>query len=295
MKPAAFDYFVPTSLEEALTLLASYGTDAKILAGGQSLVPAMNFRLAQPAVLIDINRVSELNYIRTDEAGNLRIGALTRQRAVERSREVAHAAPLLHETMPFIAHVQIRNRGTIGGSLAHADPAAELPAVAVTAEATFELQNQNGARRIGAEDFYLALFTTALAPDEILTEIQIPTLPERTGWAVQEVSRRRGDYAMAGATAMLSLDERGFCQRVKITYLSVGDGPVSAAKAEAYLSGQLPTVETICAAAEIAAADDVDPVSDIHASSRYRRHLVKVLTKAVLNAALKRVRESSSG
>ncbi|MEM7129973.1 MAG: xanthine dehydrogenase family protein subunit M [Chloroflexota bacterium] len=298
MKPAPFLYHVPDTLEEALSLANQYGYDAKLIAGGQSLVPTMNFRLAQPAVLIDLNRIQSLSYIKVDdseedasmkdETKSLRIGAMTRQRVIERSDIVARHTPLLHDTMPYIAHVQIRNRGTIGGSIAHADPAAELPAVARTVGARLKVQSVQGIRWIRAEDFYVALFTTELLPEEVLVEIEVPSIGERSGWSVQEVSRRQGDYAMAGATALLTLDEMGCCKEVKITYLSVGDGPVPATQAEQTLLGTEPTSDAILAAAEVAATRDVEPTSDIHASATYRRHLVKVLTKRVLEEAVSR-------
>jgi len=168
MKPAPFRYYAPQSLDEVLALLTEYGYDAKLLAGGQSLIPAMNFRLAQPTILIDLNNVSELTYIALNDTQEICLGTMTRQRAVEQSTLIQQHAPLLHTTMPLIAHTQIRNRGTIGGTLAHADPAAELPAVAVVSDAQFKIQSQAGTRWIGARDFYVALFTTDLAPDEVL-------------------------------------------------------------------------------------------------------------------------------
>ncbi|MCB0316594.1 MAG: FAD binding domain-containing protein, partial [Calditrichaeota bacterium] len=175
MKPAAFDYHAPESLEEALALLNEYGYEAKLLAGGQSLIPTMNFRLARPAVLIDLNRIKELSYIEKNGSG-LRLGAMTRQRALERSELVANHAPLLHETMPFIAHPQIRNRGTIGGNIAHADPASELPAVMWALDGYLKLQSAAGERRVAVQDFFVGMFTTDLEPEEMLTEIEIPAM-----------------------------------------------------------------------------------------------------------------------
>lgn len=294
MKPAAFEYRVPHTLDEALALMAEHGYDAKILAGGQSLVPTMNFRLAQPSVLVDLNRLPELSGITQSDSGGVRIGAMTRQRTVERSQLVAERAPLVHDAMPYIAHVQIRNRGTFGGSLAHADPAAELPAIAVATNARLKLQSSTGERWVNAEDFYIALFTTELTPQEIVTEIELPPMAPNTGWSVQEVSRRQGDYAMAGAAALVTLDESGNCKQVRITYLSVGDGPVVAHNAIRLLTGDKPTTEAIEEAANVAAQEDVDPISDIHASANYRRHLVKVLTKRVLLEATSKSLQSST-
>lgn len=290
MKPAAFDYFAPKSIDEALALLAEHGYDAKPLAGGQSLVPTMNFRLAQPAVLVDLNGIDELFFIR-EKGDGLRIGAMTRQRTVERSPLVQHRAPLIHETMPHIAHPQIRNRGTFGGSLAHADPASELPVLAVTLNARLRVQSRRGERWVNAKDFYIDLFATDLQPDELLVEIDIPAPPARTGWAFDEVSRRRGDYAMAGAAATVTLDDDGAIAAARLVYLSVGDFPTEAFQAEAALIGAQPTPTALRAAAEIAAAQDITPGSDIHASAAYRRHLARVLAERVLARAVERAKE----
>lgn len=289
MKPAPFDYHAPSSVDEVLSLLAEHGDDAKVLAGGQSLVPTMNFRLAQPEVLIDLNRVDELAYVCGD-GPELKIGAMTRQRAVERSDLVAERAPLVHETMPWIAHPQIRNRGTFGGTLAHADPAAELPAVSRALGARFRARSRRAERWIGADDFFVGLFETALEPDELLVEIALPELPRRSGWAFREVSRRRGDYALVGVAAVVTLDRRGRCEEARLCFLSVGEGPVKATQAAAALSREPPTAEAIRAAAEIAATEDIDPTSDIHASEAYRRHLARVLAAEVLTTASERAR-----
>ncbi|MDQ3248007.1 MAG: xanthine dehydrogenase family protein subunit M [Chloroflexota bacterium] len=288
MKPAPFQYFAPDTLEEALSLLTQHGDAAKVLAGGQSLIPTMNFRLAQPAVLIDLNNVADLFYIDPAAEGGLRIGAMTRQRTVERDALIQQQAPLLHATMPHIAHTQIRNRGTIGGSLAHADPAAELPAVAVTLDAQLRVRSQIEERWIAARDFYIGLFTTALAPDEILVEIAIPPLPPRTGCSIQEIARRRGDYAIVGVTALVTLDGAGRCSAARIALLSVGEGPVQTPQAVQMLIGETPTPELIVAAAQTLATVDIDPTGDIHASAAYRRHLANVLSRNTLTQAFQR-------
>lgn len=290
MKPAPFLYFAPTTLDEALALLAEHGDDAKVLAGGQSLVPTMNFRLAQPGVLVDLNGIAELFYIRPTEEGGLHIGAMTRQRTLERDPLVAERAPLIHDAMPHIAHVQIRNRGTIGGSLAHADPAAELPAVALALDAKFRVRSQQGERWINAPEFYVGLFTTALEPGEILVEIAAPPLPPRTGWSIQEVARRQGDYALVGVAATVTLDKEGRCSRACIALLSVGDGPVLACAGMKLLQGETPSVEVITMIAETVARNDIDPGSDIHASAAYRRHLAQRLTHKALTVALQRAK-----
>jgi aerobic carbon-monoxide dehydrogenase medium subunit len=291
VKPASFEYFRPRSLDEALTLLAEHGGDAKPLAGGQSLIPAMNFRLATPSVLVDLNRLRELSYI-TDGGGVVRIGGMTRQRAVERSTLVSERAPLVTETMPHIAHPAIRNRGTIAGSLAHADPAAELPAVMLALKATLMVTSKQGTRGVAAEDFFIGLFSTAVQAGELLTEIRIPRPERRTGFAFQEISRRHGDFALVGAAAAVQLDDQGRCAQARVTLLSVGDRPILAEQAAAVLIGQPPSAESIRAAADAAATRDIDPPSDIHASARYRRQLANVLTRRVLARACERAATS---
>ncbi len=287
MKPASFAYFAPHIVEEALALLAEHGGDAKPLAGGQSLVPTMNFRLAQPAALVDLNGIDELFYIREDKNG-LRFGAMTRQRTVERSPLAQRHTPLLYEAMPHIAHAQIRNRGTIGGSLAHADPAAELPALAIALDARMRVRSATGSRWIAARDFYVGLFATDMRPDELLVEVAFPDLPPRTGWAFDEVARQHGNYALCGAAATVTLADDGAVERMRLIFLSVGEGPVEAAQAQTLLTGEQPTPMAIRAAAETAAAQDIDPVGDIHAGPAFRRHLAQVLAARVLTRAARK-------
>jgi carbon-monoxide dehydrogenase medium subunit len=284
VKPPPFEYFRPHSLEEAIDLLATYGADAKPLAGGQSLIPAMNFRLAAPAVLVDLNDIPDLSNLSSD-ANGLRIGGMTRHRTLERSETVARDAPLVAAAMPFVAHAAIRTRGTLGGSLAHADPAAELPAVMLALEAVFTLCGRNGARTVCAADFFTGLFTTTLEPGELLTEVAIPRPSVRRAFAFQEIARRHGDYALAGAAASVAVDEGGRCTWARVALLSVADRPVLAEHAGHALAGEQPASETIRAAAEAAAAHDIDPPGDIHASAAYRRHLAAVLTRRVLERA----------
>jgi carbon-monoxide dehydrogenase medium subunit len=290
MKPAPFQYFQPHSLDEALALLAEYGGEARPLAGGQSLIPAMNFRLATPAVLVDLNEIPDLAYIRNGTRG-VRLGGMTRQRDLERSSLVREQAPLLSETMPYIAHPAIRNRGTVGGSLAHADPAAELPAVMLALDARFDISSKVGMREITADEFFIGLFTTALNPGELLTEIRIPRAPKRMGVGFQEISRRHGDFALAGVATAVVVDDVGRCAGARISLLSVGDRPVLAEHAAKVLIGQMPSGEAIRAAAE-AATRDIDPPGDIHASGRYRRSLANVLTRRVLARAFDRARSA---
>ena len=288
MKPAPFDYYAPASVEQALEHVAQLGYDAKILAGGQSLIPTMNFRLAQPASLIDLNNIPELFYIHPLDDGGVLIGAMTRQSTVERDPLIAERAPLVRAAMPYIAHPQIRTRGTFGGSIAHADPAAELPAVTVALGARYRVRNKTGERWIAAEDFFVSLFTTSLQPDEVLVEIALPPMPPRCGWSFQEVARQSGAYGLAGVATLVALDDKKRCQQVRMVFLSCGERPMLAQHAAKILVGQVPTPEAIRAAAEAAAKDDIDPSSDIHASAAYRRHLVKVLAVRALTEAFQR-------
>jgi CO/xanthine dehydrogenase FAD-binding subunit len=290
MKPPPFEYFAPTTLDEALDFLAEFGDEGKVLAGGQSLIPTMNFRLAQPEVLVDINNIPALAYIRPVEGG-VAVGAMTRQRQVERSALIAAQVPLVQQTMPYIAHPQIRNRGTFGGSIAHADPAAELPAVVTALEAQLKIQGRNSERWLPAAEFFTDLFETALAPDELLTEIVLPNRRPASGYAFAEVARRHGDYALVGAAAVVSLDPQGNCAQARLVFFSVGPGPVAAEQATALLQGQPLTPASLEAAAETAASRDLDPPGDIHASVAYRRHLARVLARQVLSLAAARAGE----
>ncbi len=292
MKPAPFAYFAPTTLDEALALLAEHGDAAKLLAGGQSLTPMLNFRLVTPAILIDLNPIADLAYSRATD-GTLTIGAMTRQRQLERDPLIARGAPLIAEAMPLVAHPQIRNRGTLGGSLAHADPAAELPAVMLALDAQFKLLSRAGARTVRAEDFFLGLFTTALAPTELLCEITLPALPPRMGCAFQEVSRRHGDYALAGVATTVTLDAKGVCRAARIVFLGLGSQPVDARAAAAHLVGTTPTPESI-RSAENAVDAEIEPSTDIHASADFRRHLARVLTRRSLETAVKRAKSEAS-
>ncbi|MFN2211866.1 MAG: FAD binding domain-containing protein [Anaerolineales bacterium] len=292
MKPPPFEYIKPSSIDEALVHLAEHGYDAKPLAGGQSLIPMMNFRLAQPAVLVDLNNIPELSFIRRDEQGGLSIGAMTRHYMVEHDLLVAERAPLVSEAMPHIATTQIRSRGTFGGSIAHADPSAELVAISVALDGRFQLRGQAGTREIDARDFFLGMFTTQVEPEELLVEIALPPMPPRTGWALKEISRRPHDFALVGVAALVTLNGRDQIEAARIVLFSVGDGPVIAEKAGDLLQDQPATQDLFRAAAETAGTEDVDPSSDIHASSAYRRQLVKVLTRQALETALDRARES---
>lgn len=287
MKPPPFDYLAPASLEEALGALAEHGLDAKPLAGGQSLVPMLNFRLARPGVLVDLNGIEELTGLSPAEDGGLRIGAMARQREAERSRLVRERAPLLSEALPWVGHPQIRNRGTVGGSAAHADPAAELPAVLLALDARLRLRSAGGDREVGGPDFFTGLFTTALEPDELLVAIEVPPPPPGAGWAFEEVARRHGDYALAGVAAAVELDGNGTCRAARVAYVNAGATPLLSEAAAEALLGERPSEELLAEAAE-AAAVALEPPEDVHATAAYRRHLARVLTRRVLGLAFRR-------
>ena len=288
MKPPPFEYRRAGSAEEAVAQLAEHGDEARLLAGGQSLIPLMNFRLARPAVLVDLNGADDLDRLEGHGPGGLRIGPMVRQRALERSPEVAERAPLLAAAMPVLAHPQIRNRGTAGGSLAHGDPAAELPAVMLALDARFRLQGPGGSRWVSARNFYLGLFTTALEAGEMLAEVEVPGRQPRSGWGFQEVARRRGDFALAGVAVSLCLDEGGTVEDAGIGLFGVGTVPVLAASAGEVLVGARPTPQRIAEAARAASEVDADPMDDMHASVAYRRHLVRTLLERTLPRAVER-------
>jgi carbon-monoxide dehydrogenase medium subunit len=290
MKPAPFEYYDPDSVEQAVELFSQYNGDAKILAGGQSLVPAMNFRVVQPSVLIDLNRAAELSYIRED-GEVIRIGSMARERHLEFDSSIAKRTPLLHEAVPFIAHPQIRNRGTIGGSIVHSDPAAELPVLMLALNARLKAKNLASERWIDAQDFFMGMFTTALEPDEILVEIELPFMPARTGWSFMEVAPRAGDYAMMGVAALVTLDEDGKCQQAKLVYLNAGEGPMGAKEAEKLLEGAMLDDKLVEEVAAMASEKEINPFGNMHASADFQRHLAKVLTQKALRLATQRAGE----
>jgi carbon-monoxide dehydrogenase medium subunit len=291
VKPPPFDYSAPTTLDEALALLQELGEDARPLAGGQSLVPLLSLRLARPSHLVDLAGISELACI-VVEGDQLVIGAMVRERSAERHDDVRRLAPLLAQALPLIGHPAIRSRGTIGGSLAHADPAAELPAVALLLDAELVAQSRDrGKRTIKAADFFTAFFTTALDPDEILTEVRIQRPPRGTGSAIEEVARRHGDFAMVGATAMVRLED-GKIANARVALTGVSSVPVRATEAETILNGAEPTEEAFGTAAE-EAARSLSPPADLHGSSSYRRHLAAVLMRRVLKLAAQRAQEAA--
>jgi carbon-monoxide dehydrogenase medium subunit len=291
MKPAPFRYVAAHSIEEALAAKAEHGEDARFLAGGQSLVPAMNFRLVQPAVLIDINPLAELAGVVRGN-GVVRIGAMTRYRALEREPIVVGDLPLITEALPEIAHPQIRNRGTIGGSLANADPASELPAIVRALGGRLHARSAISERTIKAADFFVGALTTALEADEMLTEIELPVLPPRSGTAFLEMARRRGDFALAGVAAVVTLDADEVCLNARLAYCGLGDRPIHAAAAAQSLIGQRLS-DAVFAEAAALAQKAVDPHGSVHASAAYQRHLCGVLTRRALKTAAERARHAS--
>ena len=286
MKTPHFEYHVPRTVEEALGLLAEHGDEAKVLAGGQSLVPLLAMRLARPSHLVDVNEVDGLAGISGGD-DVVAFGATTREREAESSPLVARRLPLLAEALPQIGHVSIRNRGTIGGSVAHADASAELPAVAVITGATMVVQSARRQRVLTAEQFFLGHFTTAMDDDELLTEVRVPDGPAGAGWAFREVARRHGDFALVGVAAMVALNAERRVDEARVCLIGVADRAVRAAKAEASLAGAEPTSAAFAAAAA-EAVEDLEPASDVHGSSEFRRHLARVTVRRALEGAASR-------
>jgi CO/xanthine dehydrogenase FAD-binding subunit len=291
MKPAAFDYVIADSIDMAVASLADGGGDAKIIAGGQSLVPMLNFRLLRPSILVDINRIGDLAFIQ-ETGKNICVGALTRHFQLETSPVIARHLPILACAMTHVAHLAIRNRGTIGGSLAHADPAAELPMIALLLDAELSIASTSGKRTIAARDFFLDALTVDLAGSDIVTEIVLPKLPPETGWGFDEVARRSGDFALAAAAATLTLSA-GIISQARIALTGVGSTTTRAAEAEALLVGQ--ALEPGLTARVIdAVRAAIEPETDLHASSEYRRHLAGVLAGRAVSDAWRRANESAT-
>jgi 6-hydroxypseudooxynicotine dehydrogenase subunit alpha len=288
MKPAQFEYDDPQTVDEALGLLALHGDECKVLAGGQSLVPLMNFRLARPARLIDINNVVALSHI-TDGRDRMVIGAMTRHAQLERSPEVARRSPLLAEAIGWVGHSQIRNRGTVGGSVAHADPAAELPAAFAALDATFHVRSKRGARTLGWKQFFVSEFTTALAADELVTAVEVQDQDLSTGTAFVEFARRHGDFALGGAAVTLKIDAAGRCENVTIALLSAGPAPVRAEAAERQLRGAR-LDESSISAASAEAVRGLRPTADLHGGTEYRIGLLQTMTERALTKAAERAR-----
>jgi carbon-monoxide dehydrogenase medium subunit len=292
MKPPVFGYIAPANIEAAIAALAEAGGEAKVLAGGQSLMPMLNFRLLRPSILVDINRIAGLSFI-TETAESVRIGALTRHFALETSPIIARHFPVLSDAMTHVAHLAIRNRGTIGGSLSHADPAAELPMMVLLLDGELHVAAVPGTRTVAARDFFLDTMTVALDGTELLTEIVLPRLPPRTGWGFEEVARRHGDFALAAVAATLTLAGDKIAQ-ARIALTGVGPTALRAAEAEQLLIGKSLDGD-VMAHAIATVRDAIEPETDLHASSDYRRHLAGVLTGRALAAAWRTAQDRGAG
>jgi aerobic carbon-monoxide dehydrogenase medium subunit len=286
--PSAFDYVAPRSLDEAIGLLQEHGDDAKVLAGGHSLIPLMKLQLAAPPILVDIGRIPELTGIETTN-GSIELGALTTYTAVLDSPAVAQVSPLLAETATHVGDMQVRNRGTLGGSVAHADPAGDMPAAMLALEATFTARGTHGERKLAAGDFFQGPFTTDLQPDEVLTRIVVPGLPGRSGTAYEKMRNPASGYATVGVAVALTLGDGDTVSDVRVGITGAGSQPVRARAVEEQLRGQAPDEATIAAAAEHA-TDGLEVMGDIHASPEYRSHLASVYTRRALMRALERAR-----
>jgi len=289
MKPPVFDYRCADSVEEAIELLARYRGDAKLIAGGQSLIPMLNFRVVRPGLVVDIGKLVELDYLCEQAGGGLSVGALTRHRTLETSPLVERLYPIVPEVMRHVAHLAIRNRGTIGGSLSHADPAAELPMLTRLLDATMIVRSIRGERPIPAHDFFVGALSTALEDDEIVVRVDLPPLAEGTGWAFEEFSRRAGDFALAAVGALLEMDQ-GVVRRARVAMMGVGDTPLRCPGAEQALLGRPLDDETL-EAATAAACAPLEPNKDLHASPEFRKHLAAVLCRRVLRTAAERAKE----
>ena len=289
MKPPRFEYHRAGSVDEVVALLAEYADEAKVLAGGQSLVPLLSLRLARPAHLVDINRVADLATIAN--GNGLTAGAMVRHRAIERSDVVRTANPLLADAVRFIGHGAIRNRGTIGSSIAHADPAAELPAVLLALDGEVQARSVRGTRSVPASALFEGFLTTSLEPDELLTAVRVPAWASGTGWSFQEFSRRSGDFAIVGVAATVRLDGKGNVGEARLAFSGVDQVPIRAAAAESLLAGATPSDDLWKSAAQAAAAP-LEPASDIHGSAAYRKHLAAVLAARALREAHDRAKDA---
>jgi CO/xanthine dehydrogenase FAD-binding subunit len=290
MKPAKFDYYAPTSLEEALDKLAELGYDGKVLAGGQSLIAAMNFRMARPTALVDLNNVPELSYIRPTENGGLAIGTMTRVFTVENDAEVTRKFPLLTEVAKFIAHPQIRRRGTFGGAIAHADPAGQLPSISVLMNMKALIRRKGEERWVDGQDLIIGPFMTVIEPDEMLAELVLDPWQPRTGYKYVQVARQSGGYAQSAVASIVTLDEKGSCKDVRMVLMSVGEVPILSQKAGEILIGNAPTREAIEEVAEVVSNEEIDPATDLHATADYKRSITRVLTVRSLTEAFERAK-----
>ncbi len=292
MKPVPFDYYAPTSEAEALATLAELGYDGKVLAGGQSLIAAMNFRMSRSAALVDLNNIPELSYIKPTADGGLAIGTMTRVSTVEHSEEVAKRFPLLPEVAKFIAHPQIRRRGTFGGAIAHADPAGQLPSISVLMNMKCLIKGPNGERWVDAPDLIIGPFMTVIEPEEMLTEVVISPLAPRTGSKYVQVSRQSGGYAQSAVASVVTLDDKGACEAIRLVLMSVGEVPILSQKAAEILVGNAPSAEAYEAVGE-AIQEEIDPATDLHATADYRRSITRALVVRSLTEAFERAKKGA--
>lgn len=290
MKPVKFDYYSPTSVDEALDKLADLGYDGKVLAGGQSLIAAMNFRMARPSALVDLNNVPELSYIKTTADGGLAIGTMTRVQEVEYNAEVAKRFPLLVEVSKFIAHPQIRRRGTFGGAIAHADPAGQLPSISILMNMKALIRRKGEERWVDGQDLIIGPFMTLIEPEEMLTELVLNPWPARTGYKYVQVSRQSGGYAQSAVASIVTLDDKNFCKDVRMVLMSVGEVPILSQKVGEILIGNAPTKEAIEEVAELVSTNEIDPATDLHATADYRRSITRVLIVRSLTEAFERAK-----
>jgi carbon-monoxide dehydrogenase medium subunit len=293
MKPSQFEYYAPETLDEVVSLLGQYGDEAKILAGGQSLIPLLALRLAAPSVVIDINRVSSLDYIH-DNGDDVRVGALARHRAIEKHDDINRRCPMITDAIALVGHVAIRNRGTVVGSMAHADPASEWPAIALALDAEIDAVGPHGTRTIPAESFFLSFLTTVLEPDEIATEIRFKVPSGRVGSSFVELARRHGDFAVAGAGGLVDLGDDGSIRDARVVLIGVGGTALRIEDAESALKGGAPVRETFENASQ-AVVEGIDPTGDVHGSADFRRSIAGVLTRRALQAAAGRAEGGDRG
>lgn len=293
MKPVNFDYYAPSSVDEALDTLAELGYDGKVLAGGQSLIAAMNFRMARPSALVDLNNVPELSYIKPTDDGGLAIGTMTRVFTVEHDTEVAKKFPLLIEVAKYIAHPQIRRRGTFGGAIAHADPAGQLPSISVLMNMQALIRGKDKERWVDGQDLIIGPFMTVIEPDEMLAELVLKPWPARTGSKYVQVSRQSGGYAQSAVASIVTLDENDRCKDVRMVLMSVGEVPILSQKAGEILIGNAPTREAIEEVAELAVNEEIDPATDLHATADYRRSITRVLVVRSLTEAFERAKKGA--
>jgi len=291
MKPGPFDYYAPVTTEEALEYLSSLGEGVKVLAGGQSLIPTMNFRMGRPTALVDLNKVKELDYIRKTKDGGVALGAMTRDSKVEDDPYVIEKYPVVIETLKHIGFRQIRNRGTFGGTLAHADPAAQLPALAIALNTKMLVRSKKGERWVTADDFFVGPFTTVCGTEDLLTEVVLPPLDKRSGWSYEQVSREKTGYAQAGVVTIVKLNRKGQCEDVRLVVFSVDEKPILSKYAAETLKGKSPSEELFNDVAAYVANNEVEPASDVHATADYRRHVVEVLVKRSLSQAFERAKK----